>query len=265
MMNAISQSTVVDWDELNRRLRPDFMEHVALMRHSLSYGCIRAAYAHTIPQAIAYVEAMLGGDPKHRYDAWIPDLMAAYRHLETAGVTGYADLLERISTREGVETLLAQTGITLDGFAGLIYFLRYNVIPPQHPLRELLDPEDSAGKLYVKQLKQIGIAGSLDLLEQGRTAEARCRLAEQLDIPETYINALTHRADMRRLPFHSRKTISYLIHSGAASMAALAAIDPQTLVTQVLAYGQTIGKDLRYGMEPASSALIARILPPLIE
>jgi len=44
-------------------------------------------------------------------------------------------------------------------------------------------------------------------------------------------------------------------------LAALAAIDPQEMVERVLAYGETIGKDLRFGIEPASSALIAACFP----
>jgi len=37
------------------------------------------------------------------------------------------------------------------------------------------------------------------------------------------------------------------------------------MIDRVLAYGKTIGKDLRFGIEPASSALIARVLPPMVE
>jgi hypothetical protein len=33
----------------------------------------------------------------------------------------------------------------------------------------------------------------------------------------------------------------------------------------VLAYGKTIGKDLRFGIEPGNSARLARVLPPMVE
>lgn len=264
-MKDTSSANVVDWEELDRRVRPVFMDHVALIRHSLSYPCVREAYAHTIPEAIAYAEAMLSCDPKHRYDQWLPEVVAAYRALGAAGVTGYADLVDRISTREGVEALLAQTRIPLPQFAGLVHLLRYWVIPPDHLLRELVAPDDAAGKAHVAVLKSAGIAGSLDLLQRGHAAEGRRRIAMETGIPESFIIGLVHRADLRRLPYHSRKTISHLMGAGAGSLAALAAMDPDAFVGAVLDYGRSIGKDLRFGVEPASSALIARVLPPMVE
>lgn len=264
-MSSTTDPIVVDWDELDRRLRPDFMAHVMLVRQSLSYAFIREAYGHTMSQASAFATAMLGCDPKHRYDAWLLDLTAAYRSLDDYGVTGYLDLVERISTRPGIEVLLAETAIPASRFAGLIHLLRYWVIPQQHPARELIDPDDMAGKEYIQQLKAEGITGSLDVLEHGRTVEGRRLLVARVGIPQDFVNGLVQRADMRRLPYHSCKTISHLIHAGAGSIAVLAASDPQTLLAQVLAYGQSIGKDLRYGVEPIGSALIARVLPPLVE
>lgn len=263
-MSSTTHPTVVDWDDLDRRLRPSFMGHVTELRQSLSYAFIRQAYAHTMPQASAFATAMLGCDPKHRYDAWLLDLTAAYHSLDDYGVTSYPDLVERIATRQGVETLLAETGMPLEHFAGAIHLLRYWVIPQQHPARELIDPKDATGKEYIGLLKQAGIAGSLDVLDHGRTVEGRRQLATKLGIPLDFVAGLVNRADMRRLPYHSRKTISHLIHAGAGSIAALAASDPQTLLAQVLAYGQSIGKDLHYGVEPMGSALIARVLPPLV-
>ena len=50
----------------------------------------------------------------------------------------------------------------------------------------------------------------------------------------------------------------------AGTMVALAA-DPLEMVARVLAYGASIGKDLRFGIEPGNSALIAGVLPPIIE
>jgi hypothetical protein len=264
-MSTFTQTGAVDWDVLESRLRPSFIDHVAQMRQSLSYEFIRQAYGHTIPQASAYATAMLGCDPKHRYDGWLVEITAAYHSLDECGVSGYVDLIERMSTRQGVEALLAQTAIPTERFGGLAHLLRYWIIPQQHPARELVDPEDATGKEYIGLLKQAWIAGSLDVLEHGRSAEDRRQLATKLGIPLDFVVGLVHRADMRRLPFHSRKTINHLIHAGAGSIATLAAADPQALVEQVLTYGQSIGKDLRYGVEPMGSALIARVLPPLVK
>ena len=80
MMNT-SNSNPVDWNELNNRLRPDFLGHVVQMQNSFSYSCIRKAYEQTILQASEYAGAILGCDPKQRYTAWIPELQAAYRSL----------------------------------------------------------------------------------------------------------------------------------------------------------------------------------------
>ena len=49
------------------------------------------------------------------------------------------------------------------------------------------------------------------------------------------------------------------------ALATLAATDPQLILDRVLTYGRSIGKDLRYGVEPASSAVIARVLPRVVE
>lgn len=262
---STSSSSAIDWEELDRRVRPDFMAHVAQLRDSLSYPCVRAAYNHTVPQAMAYAEALLGCDPKHRYDAWLAELLAAYRKLAASGVTGYPDLVERIATRDGVAALLAQTAMPLAEFAGLVYLLRYWVIPQNHPARELVDPDDAEGRAHVRRLKESGIAGSLDLLAQGRTPADRRRIARELEIPEVFFSDLVHRADLRRLPYHSRKTIGYLMAAGAPTMEALAATEPQEMIDRVLAYGKTIGKDLRFGIEPGNSALIARVLPSMVE
>ena len=262
---TFSNPNSVDWNELNNRLRPDFLGHVAQMQESLSYPCIRNAYAHTILQASEIAGAILGCDPKQRYSAWIPELQAAYRSLDQYGVKGYLDLLEQIANREGVETLLEDTHIPISQFAGLVYFLRYWCIPFQVPMRQLLEPGDETSKIWVRQLKEASIASNLGVLEAGRTTADRQVLAEKIVIPLDFLTGLVHRADLRRLPFHSQKTISYLIHAGAGSLAELAEIDPQRLLSQVLAYGKEIGKDLHYGVEPMSSALIARVLPQVVE
>lgn len=264
-MNAAHHLSLAEWQELDNRLRPDFIRRVAEMQRSLSVSCVRDAYTHPMPQAIAFAQALLGGDDKRRYDEWLPGLTGAMQKLHDIGVAGYADLVERICTRDGVESLLAQSRIDLTTFAGLSYYLRYWLIPIMEPLRELIDPGDAKSKVAVQTLKEAGIASSLDLLESAGKAEARRRLAVELRIPLAVLASLVHRADMRRLPFHSCKTISYLIAAGAGSMAELAAFDPQHLVDQVIGYGQSIGKNLRYGVEPANSARMARLLPAMVE
>jgi hypothetical protein len=264
-MQTKTRLSIAEWSELDHRLRPDFMKHVLLTKQSLSYPCVREAYAHDMQSAGAFAQALLGSDPKHRYDTWLPDLIAGFHEVEMLGVTNYVSLVERIATRDGVEELLAETQMGVPMFAGLVYYLRYWVIPQLHPTRDLIEPDDAKDKTCVQQLKAEGIVFSLDLLEHARKAEDRRLLSEHLRIPQDAMLTLVHRADIRRLPFHSRKTTNYLIQAGAGSMAELAAVDPQELVERVIAYGKTIGKDLRYGIEPASSALIARVLPPMIE
>jgi hypothetical protein len=254
----------IDWNELNSRLRPNFLGHVAHIQESLSYSRIRQAYAHTILQASEFAGAILDCDPKQRYSAWVLEPQAAYQCLGQNRITGYADLFNRIASHEGVEVLLTGTGIPLPQFTGFVYFIRYWCIPTEVPVRELLEPGNEESKAWVRQLKEAGIASNLAVLETGRAATDRLALAEKLAIPLTFITDLVHRADLRRLPYHSQKTISYLIHAGAGNMAVLAEIDPQCLRAQVLSYGETTGKDLKYGVEPISSALIARTLPLIV-
>ncbi len=257
--------TTVNWTDLDRQLNPSFLVKVNDLKGSLSYAWVREAYDHGIPAATAFAEALLGCDPKQRYGGWLQSLVATLRALEAIGVTGYADLVERTGTREGVEALLPRAGVPQGDLGGLVYYLRHWVIPSQRPLRTFIDPDDVEAKERVRRLKVAGLYDNLQLLERGRVPAGRARIAAELGIPEPFVTGLVHFADLSRLPFHSRKTVAYLVRRGADTLAALAATDPQLILDRVMAYGRSIGKDLRYGVEPASSAVIARVLPRVVE
>ena len=136
-----SAQATIDWSALTRSLHPeDFLGHIEELRKAYRYAWVREAYGHSMSEAVALAEGLLGRDPKQRYGAWLRDLTEAHRELAALGVAGYAELCERLATREGVEAVLRGAGLSERELGGLVSFLRYWVIPQQRPLRAMVEP-----------------------------------------------------------------------------------------------------------------------------
>jgi hypothetical protein len=76
---------------------------------------------------------------------------------------------------------------------------------------------------------------------------------------------MVNRADLSRLPWASKATISNIIGAGYGSLAQLANADPEQLYADFFAYGQSIGKNLKLGNEIENIYRIAKIVPALVE
>ena len=76
---------------------------------------------------------------------------------------------------------------------------------------------------------------------------------------------MTHRADYSRMPWFNGKTINHFIGAGYPTLELLAKADLGKLTADVLRYGQSIGKNLKFGIEANSGGIIARVLPKVVE
>ena len=90
-------------------------------------------------------------------------------------------------------------------------------------------------------------------------------MAESSGLPETVITELVNRADLSRMPWASKATISNIIGAGYGSLAQLANADPEKLYADFFSYGESIGKNLKLGNEIENSYRIARIVPALVK
>jgi hypothetical protein len=179
-------------------------------------------------------------------------------------VRGLLDLVARLETREGLKAFIAQNGIPARELAAALKFLFYWFVPKKKPLAELAPPATAASEA-ARPLSEAGIRSNLDLLQRGIDPAGRRELAEVTGLAEGLVLELVNRADLSRLPWCSKATISNIVGSGYGSLAGLVAVDPAKLAADYLRYGQGIGKNLKLGNEIDSSYRIAKLVPVLLK
>lgn len=255
----------VDWTEVNRVLSPikNYEELRRQWKESFAYEFIRAAYNFSMPVLSDYTRRILGGDPRNRYADYASYLLDGIAKLNQAGEQTILELLSCVDTREKVEVFVGESGLSASYLANLLKYLSYWIIPRNKSLNQLIRDDvplfDAA-----KMLKGLDIHTNLDLLQQGMTAAGRKSLAESSGLSEAVIMDLVNRADLSRIPWASKATISNIIGAGYGSLARLANADPEQLTEDFFAYGRAIGKDLRLGNEIENSQRIAKIVPALV-
>ena len=255
----------VDWNAVHQELIPikGYEDLCARWQVSLGHGVVRAAYNFTLPELSAHTQRCLGGDTRGRYASYEARLGRIFAALEQAGVRDVLDLMEQTRTRANFERLAQRSGLAGQELAAALKYLTYWFIPMSKPLSSLVRA-DPVALGAVKTLRDLGVRSNLDLLERGCTADGRQALAEAGALPETMILELVHRADFSRLPWASKATISNIIGAGYASLAQLAAADPQQLFQDFFRYGESIGKNLKLGNEIDNSYRIAHLVPEIL-
>jgi len=190
-------------------------------------------------------------------------LIRILTELEQADVRAVLELMERVESRERMETFVKQSGMCAQDVAEVLKYLIYWFIPMEKYLSGLVrdDPDTSEA---IKKLGGLGVRTNLDLLEQGLTPAKRKALSEVSGLPDDVILELVNRADFSRLPWASKATISNIIGAGYGSLAQLAGANPEQLYMDFFRYGQTIGKNLKLGNEIENSYRIAKIVPVLL-
>lgn len=256
----------VNWFEVQKALQPikDYEDLTRRWQKSFSYAFTREKFNPSMAGLAEYTRLSLGGDPRHRYDGYAANLVDTFLALEGTNVPCLTELLARVARREDLASFSDGTSLPAPGIARALKFLIYWFIPGEKLLTGLVR-NDPAASGAIEVLRGMGVRTNLDLLEQGRTASGRRSLARNSAMPLETITSLVHRADLSRMPWASKATISNIIGAGYGSLAALAGADPEKLLADFFRYGHSIGKNLKLGNEIENSQRIARIVPVILE
>jgi hypothetical protein len=258
---------VIDPIQLKKDLYPipSYSDLIKRLKVSLSYSFVRKAYPHTMQEAQDYARRLLGDDPRKRYNAWLVSLRKTFNKLGTAGVKDYQDLVNRLGSEAELEAFAQKQDIPIGDIAGVLKFLLYWVLPGKKSLNQLVIPTDTQKIANNAILREHGIRSNLDLLEKGSSLAGRKNLAAQTGLPLEFISEMTHRADYSRMPWFHGKTINHFMGAGYPTLELLAKADLGKLTADMLKYGQSIGKNLKFGVEADSGGIIARVLPKVVE
>ena len=244
---------------------PSYADLIKRLKVSLSYSFVRKAYPHSMQEAQDYARRLLGDDPRRRYGGWLVFLQKTFKTLSTAGITDYQDLVNRAGSEAELETLAQKLGVPTGDIVGVLKYLVYWVLPGKKELNRLILPTDADKKANNAILREHGVRSNLDLLEKGGSLAGRKALAAQSGLPLEFITEMTHRADYSRMPWFHGKTINHFIGAGYPTLEQLAKADLVKLSADMLRYGQSIGKNLKFGVEADSGGIIARVLPKVVE
>ncbi len=256
----------IDWNEFQRALVPikNYEDMVRRCQASFGHPFVRDAYNFSMSKMAAYTRLLLEGDARGRYVDYASMLLGILEELDQAGVLHLMDLVARLETREKAEIFVSEGGISAQNLAAVMKYAVYWFIPMEKPLGGLVRA-DPVMKNAIQVLRNLGIRTNLGLLQQGITAADRRKLTQDSRLPEEVISELIHRADLSRLPWASKATISNILGAGYGSLARLASADPQKLYADFFRHGQAIGKNLKLGNEIESSHRIAKILPVVLQ
>jgi len=256
----------VNWVEVKRAFFPikDYEDFQKRWQASLSYAFVKKTYNYSMPRLAEFTRLCLGGDPRGRYGDYANKLIQIINELQQAEVKDILELWSHVENRQKFGDFSKESGIEAVDLAMLLKYLSYWFIPTEKYLSGLIRPADHL-EAAVQALRSAGIRTNLELLQQGLTAAGRKALAEKSGLPETVITDLTNRADLSRMPWASKATISNIIGAGYGSLAALAKAEPEKLYSDFFSYGKAIGKNLKMGNEIESSHRIAKIVPAILE
>jgi hypothetical protein len=255
----------VDWRELSKILTPVKSYEVLIqgLTASFAYDFVRQAFNYSMPDLGEYTRRGLGSDPREAYRDSAARLIAGFEALDSAGIKGVLDLLARLDSRPRLEAFTETTKVEAAGVAGILKYLYYWFVPRKKPLASLMR-DDMRMRYAFKVLAGMGIRSSLELLAHGRSKALRKKLAEESHLPLELIQELVNRADLSRMPWASKATISNIIAAGYPSLASLVAAEPQKLYADYYAYGRSIGKNLKLGNEIENCHRIALTLPLIL-
>jgi hypothetical protein len=244
---------------------PNYADLIKRLKVSLSYSFALKAYPHTMLDAQDYARRLLGDDPKQRYGGWLVSLQKTFKALGAAGIKDYQELVSRAGSETELEALAQKLDIPTGEIVGVLKYLLYWVLPDRKELNRLILPTDADKKARNAILRGHGIRSNLDLLEKGSSLASRKELSAQTGLPLEFITEMVHRADYSRMPWFHGKTINHFMGAGYPTLELLAKADLKKLSVDLLRYGQSIAKNLKFGVEADSGGIIARVLPRVVE
>ncbi len=255
----------INWDEVQKALSPikDYEDLCHRLKVSFRFPFILEAYNFTLPQLEDYTQRLLGRDARGRYIGYESQLNGINKVLVHAGIQNLLDLKQRTTSRQHLQLFTEQSGVTAPDIITLLKYLIYWVIPNEKYLSGLVG-DDPHILQAIKLLSASGIRTNLELLQEGITAGERQALAKSSGLSPAIITDLVNRADFSRLPWASKATISNIIGAGYGSLAQLAHANPDQLYADFFRYGNSIGKNLKFGNEIENSYRIAKIVPAVL-
>jgi Domain of unknown function (DUF4332) len=254
---------MIDWGLVKKMTLWEYEELMKKIAEILSYSFIQEHYNHNMKEATKYLESLLGYDTKQ--DKHVIRLTKTFTALEALRVDNYADLFQRIETKEKCEGFLRKTKLPFEELLLVLNHIFHWVFPRRLYLMEFIDTENECNKVYSEIFKNRGIRFNLDILEDGRTREGREKLFQDTGIPESFILYFVNLADMSRLPYSNRKTVKHLLAGGYDSVAKIAQTDPEMIVEDMRSYFERIGVKLAGFIDLKGIAQWARTIPVVVE
>ena len=257
-----------DWEYVKKTTLWHYEELLKKLKFVTAYPVIWSAYNHDMPRAADFARCLFP-DQNITTGEYPSRILETIMHLELAGVRDWGDLLERAASREDCSAFVAENKLIFEEFIDLLnYLLRWG-FPFETASREILDPSDPQAMAYYEVLKRHKLMTSFDILEQGHAPEGRRVLAEQTSLPLDFVNVLTHRADIVRLPYVRRKTLLPVCGAGYDTLAKIAAADIEKMQSDMDAYfRRTRGKsweNYRAVIDLKGMIAWARALPVIME
>jgi hypothetical protein len=231
-----------NWDYVKKSTLWDYEDLLKKLNAVLAYPVIRNAYNHSMPQAVDFARHLFSHS-NFAVGEFPAAVITTFDRLRAVGVSNWADLLTRVATSGTCASFIEQNSLVFEEVIDVLNYLLRWAFPFHTATRELLDHEDPQEMEYYAIFKRHKLMCSFDLLERGCTQVERQSLAGQTSLPLHFVTAVSHRADIARLPYVRRKTILPLCGAGYNTLAKIAAADLATLEVDMDAYFQrTRGK-----------------------
>jgi len=236
----------IDWNNVKKQTLWSYEDLIKKLLGILAYDFVQEHYNHTMKQAQEYAMDIRRGYLQDRGEmvAYIDNVTALFRDLESRWSGTYSELVRSAATREECIVFLQKTDYDFDKLIQVFNYLFRWVLPFNAPLREFADLDSQESSLLLEALKKQGIRSNLDLLEAGRTGEGRIQLTREAGIPVASILPLVHRADISRLAYVRGKTVKHLCGGGYDTLEKIASADLAEMEVKMGEYYRTLGKSL---------------------
>lgn len=254
----------LDWNIVKKITLWDYENLIKKILKVLSYNFIQEYYNHNMIKAGTYAKKLLDYNPK--YEEYTNYMTDVFKKIESLKVENYIGLIHRVETKLKCEEFLRKAKLPfIDLISVLNYIFRW-VLPFRNVyLRQLVDTSNEVHTEYIKRLKEHDIKMNLDILEHGRTREARRKLLKETGIPEDFILYIVNRADLTRLPYMNRKSVNHLCAGGYDSIDKLAQTESEKVMEDMKAYFDKIGVKLSGFIDLKGIAHLAKIIPKIVE
>jgi hypothetical protein len=226
-----------DWDYVKKVTLWQYEDLLKKLNAVLAYPLIRNAYNHSMPQAMDFARHMFAHNNIAAGD-FPASLIATFGCLQNLGVRDWADLLERLTTRESCAAFVEKNNMVFEEVIDVLKYVLRWALPFHTNTRELFDQNDAQEMESYPTFKQHKLMCSFDLLEHGYTKEKRKSLAKQTNLPLDFVTLLVHRADIARLPYVRRKTILPVCGAGYNTLAKIATADLSVMDAHMETYFQ---------------------------